>query len=180
MTITEFLTGNTIPADAITAWTDRKGNAPDHVTARCGFLRKHLAKFVKDNPIPEDTAITVARRKIATFGIGELLVAGDKTFAAVAGAFRVGIVLAEAAAPVKEEKEEASAAEVPATETPVAEAAAPAKPKAKRARKAKAPKAVPAEEIAPAQVKAAIAKVYEDAKDIPFMPDPEDVSDLDA
>lgn len=167
MTITEFLNGNTITSDAVTAWTDRKGNAPDHVTARCGFLRKHLAKFVKDNPIPEDTAITVERRKIGAFGIGELLVAGDKTFAAVAGAFRV-LSDAEAATPVKEE------------EAPVAEAAAPAKPKAKRARKAKAPKAVPAEEIAPAQVQAAIEKVFEDAKDVPFMPDPEDVSDLDA
>ena len=169
MTITEFLNGDTITSDAITAWTDRKGDAPDHVTARCGFLRKHLVKFVKDNPIPEDTAITVERRKIGTFGIGELLVAGDKTFAAVAGAFRV-LSDAEAAAPVKEEK--------PVTETPVAEAAAPAKPK--RARKAKTPKAVPAEEVAPEVVEAAIAKVYEDAKDIPFMPDPEDVSDLDA
>lgn len=168
MTITEFLNGNTITADAIITWTDRKGDAPDHVTARCGFLRKHLAKFVKDNPIPEDTAITVARRKIGTFGIGELLVAGDKTFAAVAGAFRV-LSDAEVAAPVKEEK--------PA-EAPVAEAAAPAKPK--RARKAKAPKAVPAEEVAPEVVQAAIEKVFEDAKDVPFMPDPEDVSDLDA
>ena len=170
MTITEFLNGNTITSDAITAWTDRKGDSPDHVTARCGFLRKHLAKFVKDNPIPEDTAITVERRKIDAFGIGELLVAGDKTFAAVAGAFRV-LSDAEAATPVKEEKKK---------EAPVAEAAAPAKPKAKRARKAKAPKAVPAEEIAPAQVQAAIEKVFEDAKDVPFMPDPEDVSDLDA
>lgn len=168
MTITEFLNGNTITADAITSWTDRKGADPDHVTARCGFLRKHLAKFVKDNPIPEDTAITVARRKIGTFGTGELLVAGDKTFAAVAGAFRV-LSDAEAAAPVKEEKP---------VETPVAEAAAPAKPK--RARKAKTPKAVPDEEFTPAQVEATIAKVYEDAKDVPFMPDPEDVSDLDA
>ena len=168
MTITEFLNGNTITADAITTWTDRKGDAPNHVTARCGFLRKHLAKFVKDNPIPEDTAITVDRRKIGTFGIGELLVAGDKTFAAVAGAFRV-LSDAAAAAPVKEEKP---------VETPVAEAAAPAKPK--RARKAKAPKAVAAEEVAPEVVQAAIAKVYEDAKDVPFMPDPEDVSDLDA
>lgn len=170
MTITEFLNGNTIPANAITEWTDRKGDAPDHVTARCGFLRKHLTKFVKDNPIPEDTAITVARRKIGTFGIGELLVAGDKTFAAVAGAFRV-LSDAEAATPVKEEKP---------VETPVAEAAAPAKPKAKRARKAKTPKAVAAEEVAPEVVEAAVAKVFEDAKDVPFMPDPEDVSDLDA
>ena len=167
MTITEFLNGNTITADAITTWTDRKGDAPDHVTARCGFLRKHLAKFVKDNPIPEDTAITVARRKIGTFGTGELLVAGDKTFAAVAGAFRV--LSADEATPVKEEKKE---------EAPVAEAAAPAKPKAKRARKAKASKAVAAEEVAPEVVQAAIEKVFEDAKDVPFMPDPEDVSDL--
>jgi len=173
MTITEFLNGNTIPADAITAWTDRKGNAPDHVTARCGFLRKHLAAHLKDAPIPEDTAITVERRKIGAFGIGELLVAGDKTFAAVAGAFRV-LSDAEAAAPVKEEKK------APVPETPVAEAAAPAKPKAKRARKAKAPKAVAAEEVAPEVVQAAIEKVFEDAKDVPFMPDPEDVSDLDA
>ena len=74
------------------------------------------------------------------------------------------------AAQAKEKKEEA----------PVAEAAAPAKPKAKAARKAKAPKAAPAEEFTTAQVEAAVAKVYEDAKDIPFMPDPEDVSDLDA
>ena len=65
-------------------------------------------------------------------------------------------------------------------EKPVAEAAVPAKPKAKAARKAKAPKAAPAEEFTTAQVEAAVAKVYEDAKDIPFMPDPEDVSDLDA
>lgn len=166
MTITEFLNGNTITADAITTWTDRKGDAPEHVTARCGFLRKHLAKFVKDNPIPEDTGITVARRKIGTFGTGELLVAGDKTFAAVAGAFRV-LSDAEAADPVKEEKP---------VETPVAEAAAPAKPK--RVRKAKTSKAVPAEEVAPEVVQAAIEKVFEDAKDVPFMPDPEDVSDL--
>jgi len=131
MTITEFLNGNTITADAIISWTDRKGASPDHVTARCGFLRKHLAKFVKDSPIPEDTLITVARRKIGAFGTGELLVAGDKTFAAVAGAFRV-LSDAEAAEPVKEEKKEETA------EAPVAEAAAPAKPK--RVRKAKAPK----------------------------------------
>lgn len=65
-------------------------------------------------------------------------------------------------------------------EKPVKEAAAPAKPKAKRARKAKAPKAVAAEEVAPEVVQAAIEKVFEDAKDVPFMPDPEDVSDLDA
>lgn len=169
MTITEFLTGNTIPADAITAWTDCKGNAPDHVTARCGFLRKHLAAHLKNAPVPEDTTATVSREKVGDFGLGELIVLSTGArFAAAAGAFRVLDATADAAPAA------------PATETPVAEAAAPAKPKAKRARKAKAPKAVPAEEIAPAQVKAAIAKVYEDAKDIPFMPDPEDVSDLDA
>ena len=164
MTITEFLNGNTITADAITTWTDRKGDAPDHVTARCGFLRKHLAKFVKDNPIPEDTTATVSREKVGDFGLGELIVLSTgHRFAAAAGAFRV---MEEPLAPLA----------VP--ETPVAEAAAPAKPK--RARKAKAPKAVAAEEVAPEVVQAAIEKVFEDAKDVPFMPDPEDVSDLDA
>lgn len=78
--------------------------------------------------------------------------------------------LALAALAKEEKKEEAS----------VAEAAAPAKPKAKAARKAKASKTVPAEEVAPEVVQAAIEKVFEDAKDVPFMPDPEDVSDLDA
>lgn len=149
MTITEFLNGNTIPSDAISDWTDRKGNAPEHVTSRLGFLRKHLAKHVKANPIPEDTLITVARRKVETFGLGEILTTADgNTFAAAAGRFRV--LTAPEAAPV---------------ETPVAEAAAPAKPKAKRARKAKTA------EVPPEQVEAAIAKVYEDAKDIPFTPE---------
>ncbi len=149
MTITEFLNGNTIASDAITAWTDRKGNAPEHVTSRLGFLRKHLAKFVKSNPISEDTLITVARRKVETFGLGEILTTADgNTFAAVAGKFRV--LTASEAAPV---------------ETPVAEAAAPAKPKAKRAKKAKTA------EVAPEVVQAAIEKVFEDAKDVTFTPE---------
>lgn len=151
MTITEFLNGNTIASDAITAWTDRKGNSPDHVTSRLGFLRKHLAKHVKTNPIPEDTLITVARRKVEAFGLGEILTTADgNTFAAVAGQFRV--LTASEAAPVPE--------------APVAEAAAPAKPKAtKRIKKAKTA------EVAPEVVQAAIEKVFEDAKDVPFTPE---------
>ena len=117
MTLTEFLSGNTITSDAITSWTDRKGADPDHVTARLGFLRKHLAKHVKTNPIPENTLITVARRKVEAFGLGEILTTADgNTFAAAAGQFRV--LTASEAAPIPE--------------TPIAEAAAPAKPKAKR------------------------------------------------
>lgn len=164
MNLSSFLAAETITADAITAWNQRgiddPANALDKITARCAFLRDHLATHVKANPIPGDAEIKVARVKIGDLGLGETITVNGLTFAAVAGAFRIV------------DGETITAVTTPKKERPIKSAARPVNDASYTSREIQ--EATPASERhgwTNYGLLDAISKAYEDAADIPFTPE---------